>query len=106
MKDALRAELEHRAAQGLERLSVKALAARFAALGYALDRSLDCRALARYVSGSEAGRSYPACTTGVREIDSGLSAFNADARRDDNYRAMQALRQSAFAVSRGAILEA
>lgn len=106
MKPSLKAEIKFRLSQGDEWLSVRAMGERFKALGYSLDRSLDCRSMSRYMTGSEAGRSYPACTTGVREIDSGLSAFNFAARRDANFRAMQKLRYDVFAVSRGAILEA
>lgn len=105
MRDPLQVEIAARLALGQERLSVAAMGQRFAALGYTLDRSMDCRSLARYVSGPDAGRSYPACTTGLREADTGLSAFNAAARRDSRFREMQALRQQVFAVSRGAILE-
>ncbi|GHE75994.1 hypothetical protein GCM10019059_39180 [Camelimonas fluminis] len=83
-------------------LSPRAIDAEFRKLGYRLDRSLDCRSTSRYLY---SGRTYPCCTTGVREADTGLSAFNCDARRDANFRAMQELRGSVFAVSRGAILE-
>lgn len=107
MTDLLEAELASRAATGIyERLSVAEMEARFRALGYRLDRSLDCRCMSRYMTGPDAGRSYPCITTGVKEADTGLSAFNADARRDANFRAMQELRQTVFAVTRGAILEA
>ncbi len=106
MKTAIEAEIAARLAMGCEQLSVAEMGARFQALGYKLDRSLDCRHVARIMSGKRAGESYPAISTGVREADSGLSAFNVDARRDDNFRAMQKLRQDIFAVTRGAILEA
>jgi hypothetical protein len=99
---ALEMEIAHLQACGYEHLSVKEYAARFAALGYMLDRSLDCRAPARYL---ESGRSYPCCSTGLKEIDTGVSAWHyRDARRDDNFKAMQALRSKVFAVSRNAIL--
>lgn len=105
MSGALALEVAARVADGCEHLTVAALGERYAALGYELDRAMDCRAPSRYMTGPRAGFSYPACTTGVRERDTGLSAFNVDARRDDNYRAMQALRRNAFAVTGGAILE-
>lgn len=98
----LEIEIAYRLAQGDEQLSIAAFGARFMALGYRLDRTMDCRSNARYL---DSGRSYPCITTSVRESDSGLSAFNFDARRDSNFRAMQQLRQQIFAVSRGAILE-
>ena len=99
----LETEIAHRIAHGAEHLTVKQFAARFAALGYTLDRTLDCRAPSRYL---ETGRSYPCCTTSVKETDTGVSAWHyLDARRDDNFKAMQALRSQIFAVSRGAVLE-
>lgn len=99
----LEVEIAYRQSEGAELLSVKAMGERFKALGYRLDRSLDCRALSRYL---DSGRTYPACTTGVAERDTGMSAFHFEARRDDKFQAMQDLRNQVFAVSRGAILEA
>ena len=100
---ALQIEIMERLAGGAELLSVKAFAARFAALGYRLDRSLDCRSTAQYL---ETGRTYPACSVYLVESDTGRSAFHYAARRDSRFEAMQALRDSVFAISRGAILEA
>lgn len=106
LKQLLADELAYRKARGELPVSVKELEARYAALGYKLDRSYDCRALSRYVTGERAGIAYPCCTTGLREIDTGARAFNVNARRDDRFRAMQDLRTSGlFAVSRGFILE-
>lgn len=103
----LQNEIARRDASGCERLSVAGMADRFARLGYRLDRTLDCRGVARYMTDDgETLASYPCVTTGVKEADSGLSAFNVDARRDDTFRAMQTLRQTVYAVTRGAILEA
>lgn len=93
------------AKQGVEVLTVRQFIARFEALGYRLDRSLDCRAPARFLTGELAGVSYPCCTTGLVETDTGRSAFHYQARRDAAYLAMQKLRQQIVAVSRGAILE-
>lgn len=100
--DALDQEIAHLIAHGCERLTVEQFAKRFEALGYKLDRTMDCRAPARYL---ETGRSYPCCTTGLKEADTGMSAFHYQARRDNNFKAMQALRGKIFAVSLGAILE-
>ena len=98
----LEAEIVYRESIGSRRLSVSAFAAEFAALGYALDRDMDCRSLARYLHD---GRTYPCCSTSVNEADTGKSAFHYQARRDSNFRAMQILRSDIFAISRGAILE-
>jgi hypothetical protein len=106
MRADLQQEIARREAAGCERLSVAAMAERFARLGYRLDRSLDCHGMARITTNDGESASYPCVTTGVKERDTGLSAFNVDARRDDTFRAMQELRQTVYAVTRGAILEA
>lgn len=103
MTTPLETEIEFRKAHGAELITVREMARRFRALGYALDRSLDCRSTARYL---DSERAYPSCTTGVKELDSGMSAFHYQARRDDNFKSMQRLRQDVFAISRNAILEA
>lgn len=91
--------------EGTRIVSVATLAAKYAALGYTLDRSMDARSMARYVTGPHAGLSYPCVTTGLRESDTGRSAWHVDARRDDNFKAMQRLRGEVVAISRGALLE-
>ena len=90
---------------GTETVSVAEMGRRFLALGYALDRDMDCRGNARIMTGPLAGRSYPSCTTGLNEADTGLRAWNASARRDASFEAMQALRSSVVAISKGAILQ-
>lgn len=102
MNKALAVEIAERRARGATLLTVPQFAARFAALGYALDRDLDCRSTARYLHDN---RTYPCCTTGLKESDTGLSAFHFQARRDSRFEQMQTLRGEIFAISRGAILE-
>lgn len=100
---ALRVEIQHRINLGCEILTIPQFVARFAALGYRVDRSMDCRAMARYL---DDGRTYPACNTGMSEADTGRSAYHFESRRDSKFQAMQALRGQVFSISRGAILEA
>lgn len=103
----LHRELERRRLSGRHPVTVREMNERLAQLGYKLDRSRDCPCNSRYITGPHAGESYPAVTTGVREIDSGLSFAHVDARRDENFEALQKLRleDSLFAVTRGRILE-
>ena len=96
-------EVARRLAWGMERVSLQGLIARVEALGYRLDRDLDCRSTARDM---KTGDSYPCLTTGLKEANTGVSAFHyRDARRDNNFQALQALRRSTFAVLRGAIFD-
>jgi hypothetical protein len=104
---SLEDELEHRARAGEHPLSVREITKALLAIGYKLDRSLDCRSMARWMSGDRAGKSYPCITTGIREADTGLSAFHFAARRDRNFAKLQKMRASGnfFAISKAAILE-
>jgi hypothetical protein len=102
----LQREIDWRQSIGQARLSVAELGRRYAALGYQLDRRLDCLSSARYMTGERAGETYPACDTGLKEADTGKSAWHCEARRDDLFKTMQALRGEVFAVTRsGHILE-
>ena len=103
----LEIELAARAAEGYAPMTVKSLEETLWSLGYRLDRSMDARCNAQYMTGPKAGQTYPCITTGIREVDTGLSAFQVDARRDEKYRTLQAMRmnQSHFAVTKGCILE-
>lgn len=106
MQKLLEAELTFRASINCQRLTVSEFCRRFAALGYRVDRSMDCRGLSRYMTGEHAGRSYPHCDTGINEADTGRRAWHFEARRDSNFKAMQELRGQIFAVTRdGYILE-
>lgn len=106
MKTAFEDEVAARALDSeLRQLSVAQLDAELARLGYRRDRSTRCACIARWMSGPRAGKSWPCVTFGVVEADTGLSAFNVNARRDDQFKALQQLRQYAYSVSRGAIIE-
>ncbi len=99
-------EIAYRESIGCERVSVAEFGRRFAALGYRVDRSMDCKSSCRYMTGPRAGESYPVCSTGLNESDTGLRAWNVAARRDAAFQAVQELRQRIFAVTRdGHILE-
>jgi hypothetical protein len=79
-------------------------------LGYRLDRSEDCKGISRVYpfNPDEEEYSYLCCTTGIKEIDSGMSAFHYQAKRDANFKQLQAMRLSGeyFAVLKnGYILE-
>lgn len=105
--DNLQRELARRAERGAFPSTIKAIEAELRAIGYRLDRTMDCRGNARYMTGPAAGETYPSIDTGINQIDDGLRFCNVDARRDDNYKRLQDMRRSGewFAVTRGAILE-
>lgn len=105
----MQTELEYRRKnnQGIEFTSPLALDKELRKIGYRLDRKMDCRSTARWMTGDRAGESYPACSTGIKEVDTGLSAFNVDARRDANFDKLQELRITGawVAMHNGYILE-
>ena len=107
MNILLQDELKYRASIGQTPVTLATIEAALMELGYQLDRMLDCRSLARWMSGPRAGKSYPALTTGIREVSTGLSFANINAGRGEDFQRLQALRLSGklFAVIRGFILE-
>ncbi|WP_339348611.1 hypothetical protein [uncultured Sphingomonas sp.] len=107
MASALADERAARAAEGWHPVTLGNIERRLRDLGYALDRSLDCRGMALIMTGPRAGRSYPCLSTGIREADTGRSAFHGEARRDARFRRLQELRFDIglYAVVGGAIME-
>lgn len=100
-------EVEYKVQNGGRQVSLAAMDAELRAIGYRLDRDLDCRSLNRHISGPRAGRSYPAVNMYVVQVSDGMSAFHVDARRDANFTRLQEMRFNGeiFAVSRGRIHE-
>ena len=95
---AVNEEFARRTRQGQVCLSLRALQDRYEALGYTFDRSMDCIGTATYVSGPFGGHSYPHRSLYPVQADNGLSAWNLNARRDENFQAMQRLRNEVFAI--------
>ena len=107
MNILLQDELKYRASIGQTPVTLATIEAALMELGYQLDRMLDCRSLARWMSGPRAGKSYPALTTGITEVSTGLSFANITAGRGEDFQRLQALRFSGeiFAVLRSCIME-
>ena len=105
MMDTLENEIAHRLSQGYRQVSFEQFKTEYAAIGYTFDRTSDVRSIARYMTGERAGQSYPYLGLYPVQIDNRLSAWNVDARRDDNYQAFRALRHSLFAIVQGRIVE-
>lgn len=105
MTQPLHDELARRYERGHSPVSMEELAARYAQLGYRFDRSLDCRAPAIHLTGPWAGTSYPCLALYPVQSDNGLSAWHIDARRDENFHALQQLRNTLFSVSAGHLVD-
>ena len=98
-------EIAYRLSQGYRQVSFDQFKAEYAAIGYTFDRSGDVRSIARYVTGEQAGQSYPYLGLYPVQADDKVSAWNVNARRDANYEAFKVLRNSLFAVAQGRIVE-
>ena len=96
--DGLAAEIAVSLAAGMRRVTVAELDRELADLGYRRGKDSRCTCTAQNMA---TGNHYPCTTYGVDEADTGMSAFNVDARRDANFKALQALRFNTFAVSQG-----
>ena len=107
MNDSTKREVERRKVRGHGPKTVACINAELAAIGYKLDRRLDCKSANRYLSGEFAGQSYDAINAYVVEADTGLSFAHVNARRDENFQTLQRIRfnQELYAVVRGRILE-
>lgn len=105
LSESLKGEIANRLSSGARHVSVAQMGKEFLALGYRLDRSMDCRSVARIMTGPRAGETYPCCSTSLTEISSGLGYAHYQAGRGANFRRMMELRNEIFAVSHGAILE-
>ena len=101
-------ELEYRRKYGWGvEFTLSSLSSELKRLGYRLDRSMDCKAISTWRTGERAGKSFPCISTGIKEIDTGKSAFHFEARRDKNFEALQAMRYEGtfVAMRNGYILE-
>ena len=99
-------EIIFRRASGMPEFTLAELMGKLRGLGYKLDRSMDCKGNSTYQTGIRAGKSYPCTTLYILESDTGLSAFNVNARRDEKFKALQELRfNGAFVVGKNTILE-
>lgn len=91
---ALNAELE----AGAIVVTLDQMKAELARHGYKLDRSMDCRCMAKIMTGPLAGTSFKACSMKIRDIATGLSASHCEGRRDDTYTAMRKFARSAYVI--------
>lgn len=102
----LQEEVDARINEGTgEQITLREMTERLKAIGYRLDRTADCRSNHHYVTGPRAGKSHPGVSLRPVQIDDGKAAWHYEARRDDNFRKLQTIRDQIFFVSKGAIHE-
>lgn len=103
MNKRIQAETADLIAHGYRQVTLAAFDVELRAIGYRLDASMACRSTATIQTGPRAGSAYPAVSLYARQVSDGVSAYNVDARRDVKYEAFKALRNSRFAIVRGAV---
>jgi Holliday junction resolvasome RuvABC DNA-binding subunit len=94
-KDELRYRRENNI--GTE-LTMSQVVFRLNLIGYKLDRKMDCRGMAKWMTGERAGETYHCLTTGIIEADTKRSAFHFEARRDKNFDELQDMRKTGIYV--------
>ena len=106
MDTRLQQEIHRRTEHGFPPMSVAELNQALRGIGYRLDRSAACAYNAKYLTGEHAGQTYPCISTRVVEAETGMSFAHVDARRDNNFQALQLMRfeESHYAVVNKAIL--
>ncbi len=104
--ESLKAEIRRRQARGMRPRTMKRIIEDLRTLGYRLGKD-SCRSIARWMTGPDAGNTYPCDSREVFEIGTGLSAFHTAAKRDSNFKRLQEIRLSGewYAVIRGYIVE-
>jgi hypothetical protein len=98
--EGLQAERKAMLAAGMEELSKDELLNRLDRLGY----KISAAGSFSYFNGGNANR-FPARSIYLIEKDSKLSFANINARRDQNFEALQQLRKSSFAIVAGRLYE-
>jgi hypothetical protein len=98
-------EVASRLAMGYTQITMNELSQRLRNIGYRLDRSMDCKSVARWMTGARAGETYPVNSVYTRQIDDGKSACHFEARRDANFDVWVRLRNEVFCVSGGNLVE-
>lgn len=82
-------------ALGCEQVTISELQSMVNEVGYTFDRCMDCRGMTQDMT---SGETYPNLTLYPIQADDKKSAWHFEARRDQNYERLQAIRDKYFAV--------
>lgn len=99
LSTAVASEAAYRRKIGCVQITLSQFEAKLRAIGYRLNRSLDCKGVARYMTGERAGQTYPSCNMYPVQVDDSRSWCHVDARRDVNFEELKRIRDTYFAVS-------
>lgn len=99
--NAMEIERESLIAAGMKEVSLTQYAADILAMGFKLDRSMDCHCMARDMA---TGRTFPAITSCARQIETGAGFANTTCNRDAaGWTQFMAYRREHFAIVRGKV---
>ena len=98
-------EVAYRQSIGMRKITLKQFEAEIRRIGYRFDRRMDCRGVSRYMTGPRSGKSHPHLALKPVQVSDGMSWCSVYARRDDGFKSLQTLRDSVYAVVKGAIAE-
>lgn len=98
-------EVAYRQSIGMREITLKQFEAEIRRIGYRFDRRMDCRGVSRYMTGPRSGKSHPYLALKPVQVSDGISWCSVYARRDDDFKRLKVLRESVYAVVKGAIAE-
>ena len=98
MNEQLKAAQEYDINPGMRRCTMSEIRTTLRTLGYRLESP--CYSMGR----DSHGRTFPAVTFMIKEIDTGKSAFHYESRRDENFKELQAFRSAASCIHRGRLV--
>jgi hypothetical protein len=77
----LRQEITRRVAEGYEQITPREFDQRLRAIGYKLDRKMDCPCTARILTGDHSGKEYPCTTTSAICLADNLGYSHVDCKQ-------------------------
>lgn len=98
-------EIEYRKSIGQVSISLNKFEAEIRLIGYRFDRGMDCCGLSRYMTGPRTGKSYQALGLKPVQLNDGIAWCSVNARRDDDFTKLKAIRENYFSVVNGRIAE-
>lgn len=94
----LQQEIQDRLQAGQVQITLKQLEEMIGEVGYQLDRRFDCKTIAKIMSGPRTGSRYPVMSVKPVQMDDGRSFSHVEARRDQGFDRLIAIRRKYFAV--------
>lgn len=105
VQSSLHKEIQDRLQAGQVQIPFKQLEELIGTVGYRFDRRFECKTVARILSGPRAGSRYPVLSIKPVQADDGRAFSHVEARRDQRFDQLIAIRRKYFAVVDGHLAE-